>query len=39
MQLVGPRLGDREVLAACAAVERELPWAESYPPRGLGGDR
>ncbi|WP_101297135.1 amidase [Halegenticoccus soli] len=35
MQLVGPRLGDRDVVAACAAVERELPWDDAYPPTGV----
>ncbi|QLG63415.1 amidase [Halorarum salinum] len=37
MQLVGDRLDDRTVVAACAAVERELPWIGSYPPAGLEG--
>lgn len=33
LQIVGPRLGDRSVLAAAAAVERLRPWADDYPPR------
>ncbi|HMI81714.1 MAG TPA: amidase [Solirubrobacterales bacterium] len=26
LQVVGPRLGDRRLLAICAAIERERPW-------------
>lgn len=37
MQLIGARLDDWTVVGACAAVERELPWAEIYPPTDIGG--
>lgn len=30
MQIIGPRRGDAEVLAASAAFERVRPWADSY---------
>jgi Asp-tRNA(Asn)/Glu-tRNA(Gln) amidotransferase A subunit family amidase len=33
MQLVGPRPGDKRVLAASAEIERIRPWADAYPPR------
>lgn len=33
MQVIGPRFRDDLVLAAGAAVERERPWADAYPPR------
>ena len=31
LQLVGPRLAERDVVAASAAYERVRPWAEQYP--------
>ena len=37
MQVVGDRLGDREVLAASAAIEDAIPWADAYPPAAVGG--
>lgn len=33
IQLVGPRFGDRTVLAASAAFERQRPWQDRYPGR------
>jgi Asp-tRNA(Asn)/Glu-tRNA(Gln) amidotransferase A subunit family amidase len=32
-QLVGPRFGDRKVIAASAAFERQRPWQGHYPGR------
>jgi Asp-tRNA(Asn)/Glu-tRNA(Gln) amidotransferase A subunit family amidase len=31
MQVVGPLLGDQEVIAACAEYERVNPWHDEYP--------
>lgn len=39
LQLVGQRLDDATVLAAGAALERVRPWADAYPPAGLGDGR
>jgi Asp-tRNA(Asn)/Glu-tRNA(Gln) amidotransferase A subunit family amidase len=33
MQVIGPRFRDDVVLAAGAAVERERPWRDRYPPQ------
>ncbi|MFB6109930.1 MAG: amidase [Halodesulfurarchaeum sp.] len=32
LQIVGPRHGDADVLAASRAFERQRPWADAYPP-------
>jgi aspartyl-tRNA(Asn)/glutamyl-tRNA(Gln) amidotransferase subunit A len=37
LQLVGQRFDDETVLAAGAALERVRPWANAYPPAGIGG--
>lgn len=34
VQVVGPRLGDGDVLRASAAFERERPWQNTYPAQG-----
>lgn len=39
MQVIGDRLADREVVAASAAMEEAIPWADAYPPAAIGGDR
>ncbi|WP_129114727.1 amidase [Halegenticoccus tardaugens] len=38
MQVIGPRLDDRGVVSACAAIERALTWDGTRPP-DLGGGR
>jgi Asp-tRNA(Asn)/Glu-tRNA(Gln) amidotransferase A subunit family amidase len=37
LQLIGQRFDDETVLAAGAALERVRPWANAYPPAGIGG--
>lgn len=37
MQIVGNRLGDRDVVGVSAAIESELAWTDAYPPEELGG--
>jgi len=39
MQVIGDRHGDRDVLAASAAIEDAIPWAGTYPPDAIGGAR
>ena len=31
LQVVGPRMRDHDVIAACGTLERERPWASRYP--------
>lgn len=31
LQVVGPRFGDHDVIAACGALEGERPWRDRYP--------
>ncbi|MDX1746118.1 MAG: amidase family protein, partial [Halobacteriales archaeon] len=31
LQVVGPRFADDHVVATCAALERQRPWADRYP--------
>lgn len=38
MQVVGDRLGDREVISVSAAIEDAIPWRDAYPPDAVGGD-
>ncbi len=32
LQIVGPHLADRAVIALAAAIERVMPWAQHWPP-------
>ena len=32
LQIMGPRFGEDQVIAASAAFERHRPWADAYPP-------
>jgi Asp-tRNA(Asn)/Glu-tRNA(Gln) amidotransferase A subunit family amidase len=36
LQIIGRRFADASVLAAAAAVERVLPWADAWPPVSVG---
>lgn len=39
MQVIGDRLGDRDVVSTSAAIEEAIPWEDTYPPEAIGGDR